>query len=61
MPGGEGRVGDDAGGLPAGIDGEVAAPRVAQVVLGVRVVARGDRADSCPGAVCVDQQQEPLE
>jgi hypothetical protein len=44
-----------------GVDGEVAAACVAQVILGVRVVAGGDRADSRAGAIGVDEQQEPLE
>jgi hypothetical protein len=61
LPGGKGGVGDDLGGLTAGLYGEVAAPRVPQVVLGVRVVAGGGRADPGPGAVGVEQQQEPLE
>ncbi len=61
LPGGEGGVSYDPGGLPGGLDGEVAAPRVPQVVLSVRVVAGGGRADPGPGAVGVDQQQEPLE
>jgi hypothetical protein len=61
LPGGEGGVGDGPGDFPAGVGGEVAAPNVAQVILGVGVIARGDGPDPGVGAVGVGHQQQPLE
>jgi hypothetical protein len=61
VAGGEGGVRDRAGGIPARLDGDVAAADVVQVVFAVRVVARRDRPDPGVGAVGVDQQQQPLE
>ncbi|GGP14228.1 hypothetical protein GCM10012278_69010 [Nonomuraea glycinis] len=61
LPDGEGGVGDEPGDLAAGLDGQVAAARVPQVVLGVGMVAGGDGSDPGPGAVGVDQQQESFE
>src|SRR5216684_441084 len=53
LPGGEGGVGDRPGGFSAGVDGEVAPPHVAQVVLAVGMVTRGHGPDSSVGAVGV--------
>jgi hypothetical protein len=53
VAGGEGGVRDRAGGIPARLDGDVAAADVAQVVFAVRVVARRDRPDPGVGAVGV--------
>ena len=60
LAGGEGGVGDGAGGFPAGRDGEVPAAGIAQVVLAVAVVADRYRAHPGVGAVGVDEQQQPF-
>ena len=60
LAGGEGGVGDLDRDLPSRLGGEVAAASVADLVLTVPVLARGDGADAGVGAVPVDRQQQPL-
>ena len=60
LAGGEGGVGDLDRHGPGGLGGQVAAPHVADVILGVAVLAGGDRPDPGVGAVGVDGQQQPL-
>ena len=58
--GGEGGVGDLDRDPPRRLGGQVAAARVADVVLAVAVRAAGDGADAGVGAVGVDRQQQAL-
>jgi hypothetical protein len=58
--GGEGGVGDRRGEPAGALGGQVAAPHVAQVVLGVGVLPGPDRAEPDVGAVPEDAQDQPL-
>lgn len=60
MAGGEGGVGDLDRHGPGALGGQVAAAHVADVILGVAVLAGGYRPDPGVGAVGVDGQQQPL-